>query len=163
VPSAQAPVHEVVLTGDDADLTTLPVHLQHGLDGAPYISASIDYARDGKSGFTNIGCRRLMLRGPRAAGIDLNALSDLRALYRAAVARGERMPVAFAVGSHPTDFLAAVAATAPMDELDVVGARRAGAGGEMRHRRCPRSGRRRTGARRLYRRARADRTRGTLR
>ena len=124
VPSPQAPVHEVVLTGEDADLTTLPVHLQHGLDGAPYISASIDYARDAKSGFTNIGCRRLMLRGPRAAGIDLNAPSDLRALYQAAVARGERMPVAFAVGSHPTDFLAAVAATAPMDELDVVGALR---------------------------------------
>ena len=41
VPSTQAPVHEVVLTGEDADLTTLPVHLQHGLDGAPYISASI--------------------------------------------------------------------------------------------------------------------------
>src|SRR5215475_9677783 len=90
VPSSQAPVHEVVLTGEDADLTTLPVHLQHGLDGAPYISASIDYARDEKSGFTNIGCRRLMLRGPRAAGIDLNAPSDLRALYQAAVARGER-------------------------------------------------------------------------
>src|SRR5712691_3460114 len=122
VPSAQAPVHEVVFTGEDADLTTLPVHLQHGLDGAPYISASIDYTYDAKSGFTNIGCRRLMLRGPRAAGIDLNAPSDLRALYQAAVARGERMPVAFAVGSHPTDFLAAVAATAPMDELDVVGA-----------------------------------------
>ena len=31
VPSAQAPVQEVVLTGEDADLTTLPVHLQHGL------------------------------------------------------------------------------------------------------------------------------------
>ncbi len=56
------------------------------------------------------------------AGIDLNAPSDLRALYQTAVARGERMPVAFAVGSHPSDFLAAVAATAPMDELDVVGA-----------------------------------------
>src|SRR5262245_1997879 len=98
------------------------MNLQHGLDGAPYISASIDYAHDAKSGFTNIGCRRLMLRGPRAAGIDLNAPSDLRALYQAAIARGERMPVAFAVGSHPADFLAAVAATAPMDELDVVGA-----------------------------------------
>src|SRR5262249_8993074 len=35
VPSAQAPVHEVVLTGDDADLTTLPVRLQHG----PYDSS----------------------------------------------------------------------------------------------------------------------------
>ena len=46
VASSEAPVHEVVLTGDDADLTALPVHLQHGLDGAPYISASIDFAQD---------------------------------------------------------------------------------------------------------------------
>src|SRR6202008_4166782 len=61
VPSAQAPVHEVVQTGEDADLTALPVHLQHALDGAPYISASIDYARDTKNGVTNIGCPRLML------------------------------------------------------------------------------------------------------
>jgi UbiD family decarboxylase len=120
--SSQAPVQQVVLTGSEADLTALPVHLQHGLDGAPYISASIDYARDSKNGSTNIGCRRLMLRGPRSAGIDLNAPSDLRALYQAAVARGERLPVAFAVGSHPGDFLAAVAATPPMDELEVVGA-----------------------------------------
>ena len=30
VPSSAAPVHEVVLTGNDADLTTLPLHLQHG-------------------------------------------------------------------------------------------------------------------------------------
>ena len=103
VPSAQAPVHEVVLTGSDADLTTLPVHLQHGLDGAPYISAGIDYARDG-NGSTNIGCRRLMLRGPRSAGIDLNAPSDLRALYQAAVARGERLAVAFAVAATPPIF-----------------------------------------------------------
>jgi 2,5-furandicarboxylate decarboxylase 1 len=125
LPSSQAPVHQVVLTGSEADLTTLPVHLQHGLDGAPYISASIDYARDPETRSTNIGCRRLMLRGPRTAGIDLNAPSDLRALYQAAVARGERMPVAFAVGSHPSDFLAAVAATPPMDELEVVGAVRA--------------------------------------
>jgi 2,5-furandicarboxylate decarboxylase 1 len=125
--SSEAPVHDVVLTGDDADLTDLPVHLQHALDGAPYISASIDYARDPASGTTNIGCRRLMLRGPRAAGIDLNAPSDLRALYQAAVAKGERLPVAFAVGSHPADFIAAVAATTPTDELEVVGAVRGAA------------------------------------
>ena len=46
----------------------------------------------------------------------------MRALYQAAVARGERLPVAFAVGSHPGDFLAAIAATPPTDELDTVGA-----------------------------------------
>ena len=65
-----------------------------------------------------------MLRGLRAAGIDLNAPSDLRALYQAAVAKGERLPVAFTVGSHPDDFLAAVASTPPMDELEVIGAAR---------------------------------------
>src|SRR5215510_12429264 len=39
VPGAQAPAQEVELIGEGADLTALPVHLQHGLDGAPYISA----------------------------------------------------------------------------------------------------------------------------
>ncbi len=49
VTRAEAPVQQVVLTGADADLTALPVHLQHGLDGGPYISASIDYTRDPKT------------------------------------------------------------------------------------------------------------------
>src|SRR5438045_2631260 len=41
----------------DPDLTALPVHLQHGYDGAPYISASIDFTRDASR--TNVGIRRL--------------------------------------------------------------------------------------------------------
>jgi 2,5-furandicarboxylate decarboxylase 1 len=123
----QAPVQEIVLTGDDADLTTLPVNLQHGMDGAPYISASIDYALDPDNGWTNLGCRRMMLRGRKTAGVDLNAPSDLRALYQKAITKGENLPVAFTVGSHPSDFLAAVAVTLPTNELDVVGAIR-GAG-----------------------------------
>ena len=43
VSRAEAPCQQVVLTGDAADLTKLPVHLQHGADGGPYISASIDF------------------------------------------------------------------------------------------------------------------------
>jgi 2,5-furandicarboxylate decarboxylase 1 len=71
VSRAEAPVQEVVLTGDDADLTALPVHLGHGADGGPYISSSIDFVVDPKSGWTNVGVRRLMLRGRQEAGIDL--------------------------------------------------------------------------------------------
>src|SRR5690242_15648864 len=52
ISGAEAPVQQVVLTGNDADLTALPVHLQHGLDGGPYISASIDYVIDPRSGWT---------------------------------------------------------------------------------------------------------------
>jgi UbiD family decarboxylase len=122
VNSQQAPVQQIVLKGDEADLCALPAHLQHGVDGAPYISASIDYALFPGSGFTNVGCRRIMLRGPRQAGVDLIAPSDMRAIYLDAAARNERVPVAYAVGSHPADFLAAMSALPNVDELDIVGA-----------------------------------------
>ena len=122
VSAKDAPVQEVVLAGKDADLCALPVHLQHNEDGAPYISASLDFSRFPATGYTNVGCRRMMLRGPHQAGIDLIAPSDLRVIYLDAVARKETLPIAFAVGSHPADFMAAVSATHPMDEFDVMGA-----------------------------------------
>src|SRR5438552_4511624 len=117
----QAPAQEVVER--DPDLTALPVHLQHGYDGAPYISASMDFTRDAARDVTNVGIRRLMLRGRREAGVDLNAPSDLQAIYRAAVARKERLPIAFVVGSHPVDHVAA-AMRLPGDELSLMAALR---------------------------------------
>jgi UbiD family decarboxylase len=122
--ASTAPAQQCVLTGSDADLTALPVHLQHALDGAPYISAAVDFTRDAETGFTNVGMRRLMLRGRREAGVDLNAPSDLRAIYQAAVKRGERLPIAFVVGSHPIDQVAATLRL-PGDELALVAALRA--------------------------------------
>src|SRR5512138_1814884 len=113
-----APVHEVVET-ENADLTALPVHLQHGFDGAPYISSAMDVTRDPATGLSNVGIRRLMLRGRREAGVDLNAPSDLRAIYQAAVQRRERLPIAFAIGSHPADHVAATMRVAG-DELALI-------------------------------------------
>src|SRR6266851_625736 len=119
VPPETAPAQEIVLTGDRADLTALPVNLQHGMDGGPYISASIDFVLDPSNGWTNVGVRRLMLRGRHEAGVDLNSPSDLRALYEAAVREGRRLPVAFVVGAHPADYVAAVMRL-PVDELGLV-------------------------------------------
>lgn len=117
--TADAPVHEVVVTGDDVDLTKLPVHLQHEMDGGPYISASLDYVVNPENGWTNTGARRLMLRSRTETGIDLVAPSDLKAIYEKSAARGERLPVAFTVGAHPCDHVAAVMRL-PVDELDLV-------------------------------------------
>ena len=119
VPRAQAPVQQVVLTGDDADLTKLPVHLGHGADGGPYISSSIDFVVDPKTGWTNVGVRRLMLRGRRETGIDLVSPSDLRAIYETSAAAGKPLPVSFVVGAHPIDHVAAVMRL-PIDELGLV-------------------------------------------
>jgi UbiD family decarboxylase len=124
VAAAEAPVQQVVLKSGEADLCALPVHLQHGEDGAPYISAGLDVMQFRDSGHHNIGCRRMMLRGPRAAGVDMIAPSDARAIYLEAAAKREKTPVAYVVGSAPCDFMAAVCMNPPMDELEVLGALR---------------------------------------
>jgi 2,5-furandicarboxylate decarboxylase 1 len=119
-----APVQQVVLTGADVDLTTLPVHLQHGKDGGPFISAAMDFARDAATGWTNVGLRRLMLRGRATTGIDLVAPSDLRAIYLATLARGERLPLSVVVGGHPIDYFGATMRL-PVDELGLIASLRA--------------------------------------
>jgi UbiD family decarboxylase len=119
VPGSQAPVQQVVATGDDVDLTKLPVHLQHGLDGGPYISAALDFTRDQATGFTNVGLRRLMLRGRRETGIDLVAHSDLRAIFLACIERNEPLPISFVVGGHPIDYFTG-AMRLRLDELGLI-------------------------------------------
>jgi 2,5-furandicarboxylate decarboxylase 1 len=121
---AQAPAQEIALTGEAADLTALPVHLQHGDDGAPYISSSMDFVVDPATGWTNVGIRRLMLRGRQEAGVDLNSPSDLRAIYEASAAQGRPLPISFVVGAHPIDHVAAVMRL-PVDELALLASLRA--------------------------------------
>ena len=114
-----APVQEIVWTGDEADFTKLPVPFQHGRDGGPYLSATLDFTINPETGMTNLGCRRMMLRGRREAGVDLNAPSDLRAIYEAASGRGEKLPVSFVLGAHPIDYVAATMRV-PVDETELL-------------------------------------------
>ena len=99
------------------------MHLGHGADGGPYISASVDFVVDPRTGLTNVGMRRLMLRGRRETGIDLVSPSDLRAIYEASAAAGKPLPVSFVVGSHPIDQVAAMMRL-PVDELGLISALR---------------------------------------
>lgn len=119
VTQAEAPVQQVVKLGKDADFTTLPVHLQHEMDGSLYISASMDVVQDPRTGLTNVGIRRLMLRGRTEAGVDLVAPSDLRAIYEHESAQGRPLPIAFVVGSHPVDQVAATMRI-PVDEVGLI-------------------------------------------
>jgi UbiD family decarboxylase len=119
-----APVQEIVVTGPDVDLTALPVHLQHGKDGGLYISAGMDFACDPETGLVNVGLRRFMLLGRATTGIDLVAPSDLRAIYRAALSRGERLPLSVVVGGHPVDYFGATMRM-PGDELSLLASLRA--------------------------------------
>jgi 2,5-furandicarboxylate decarboxylase 1 len=119
IPRAQAPVQQCVETGDEIDLSRLPVHLQHTLDGGPYISGAIDFSHNPRRGWTNVGLRRLLLRGRRETGIDLTAPSDLRTIYQSSLANGEAVPLSIVVGAHPIDYFAG-AMRLPVDELGLI-------------------------------------------
>ncbi len=119
VPSGEAPVHQVVVSGDAVDLAKLPFHLQHALDGGCYISSGLDFAIDPVTGARNVGCRRLMLRGRREMRTNLTDNSDLKLMYLRALERKERLPIAFVVGSSPTDFFGANLKS-PVDELNLL-------------------------------------------
>lgn len=119
VPSADAPVHAVKITGKDVDLTKLPFHPQHAFDGSCYMSSAIDYTIDPATGRRNVGSRRLSLRNRYETGTNVTAPSDLKRIYTACVARGERLPITFTVGTHPLDFFAATTRQ-PGDELKLV-------------------------------------------
>lgn len=119
IASAAAPVHQIVLTGDKLDLTRLPFYLQHELDGAPYISAAMDFTIDPATAKPNVGCRRLMLRSRDTLRSNLTQPSDLRRIYLGCVERKEKLPVSFVIGAHPCDFLAATS-KAPLDEFELI-------------------------------------------
>jgi 2,5-furandicarboxylate decarboxylase 1 len=116
VVSSDAPVHEIVLTRNDADLTKLPFHVQHEFDGGTYISSAIDYTVDPETGRTNVGCRRLMLRGRHEMRANLTNNSDLKKIYLKCLEHRERLNVSFVIGSHPVDYLAATLRF-PADEI----------------------------------------------
>jgi UbiD family decarboxylase len=119
VTSADAPVHEVVISGKDVDLTKLPFYPHHAYDGSCYLSAAIDYVIDPATGRRNVGCRRLSLRNRYETGTNVTAPSDLKRIYTACVARGQKLPITFTVGAHPIDFVAATMRQ-PGDELSLV-------------------------------------------
>ena len=119
IPSGDAPVHTVQITGKDVDLTKLPFYPHHAFDGSCYLSSAIDYTIDPATGRRNVGCRRLSLRNRYETGTNVTAPSDLKRIYTACAARRERLPVTFTVGGHPLDFVAATTRQ-PGDELALV-------------------------------------------
>lgn len=123
--AGDGPCQEVVLTGDDVDLTRFPIHLQHELDGGPYITAGVLVARHPRTGVPNLGIYRMMFRTRRETGVDVTAPHKLRRYYQLAVDARRPLEVACVLGLHGADLLAAVA-TAPedVDEYEVMGALR---------------------------------------
>src|SRR5574341_320464 len=105
----KAPVKEVILTGDQIDLYNLPQILHHEQDAGPYITAAISFAKDPNGDTWNCAYNRLMIKGRDTTSIHLTLAKHLWEFQRAAEARNQALPVAFAIGVHPAIALGCLA------------------------------------------------------
>jgi UbiD family decarboxylase len=120
---ATGPVKEVVRRGGDVDLSALPQIVHHERDAGPYVTAAISFARDPAGETWNCAYNRLMLQGRDRTSIHLTLGKHLWEFHKIAEARGESLPVAFAIGVHPAIALGALAiGSIDEDERAIMGA-----------------------------------------
>ena len=95
------PCQEVVMRGDQVDLTRLPVLKTWPQDGGPFITMPMVITRDPETGVQNIGMYRMQVFGRRTTGMHWQRHKGGAAHFRAYKRRGERMPVVVALGGDP--------------------------------------------------------------
>jgi UbiD family decarboxylase len=106
IDSAEAPIKQVVKTGDDADMFELPIPTHQELDGGPYIHGGSVVTRDPDTGVYNTGLYRLLVHGPRRGAMGLaSAHHGGYIFYNKYEARGQAMPAAMVIGHHPSYYI----------------------------------------------------------
>ncbi|EHJ46859.1 menaquinone biosynthesis decarboxylase, SCO4490 family [Solidesulfovibrio carbinoliphilus subsp. oakridgensis] len=107
---------DVVLTGDDVDLSIMPVLTTWPGDAGPFITLPVVVTRDPVSGKRNVGMYRMQVFDKKTTGMHWHRHKGGAAHYHLAEQRGERLPVAVAIGPDPA---CTYAATAPLpDDID---------------------------------------------
>lgn len=123
IESSEAPVHEVVIEGEDVDLLKMfPIPVHHEKDSGNYISAGLSIAKDPKTGSQNVSIHRLQISGKNRLGA-LILPRHLYNFYKNAEEQGEPLEIAIVIGVDPITLLASQA-IAPLgqDEMEIAGA-----------------------------------------
>jgi 2,5-furandicarboxylate decarboxylase 1 len=114
---------EVILEGDQVDLTRLPIPFQFTVDAAPYITAGQITARDPETGVDTTGFHRLMLKGKNRLGVSLHSRRRMYEYHRRAEARGHSLPAAIVIGTHPLHYMGSMVYAYPPNvrKFDIIG------------------------------------------
>jgi 4-hydroxy-3-polyprenylbenzoate decarboxylase len=110
---SKAPCQELVFHGDDVDLTKIPVLTCWPRDGGPFITLPAVFTHHPETGKRNVGMYRLQVYDKNTTGMHWHRHKGGAQHYRVAEAKGQRLPVAVAIGPDPAT---TYAATAPLPE-----------------------------------------------
>ena len=119
----RAPCQEVVITGDDVDLTKYPILKCWPMDGGRYITLPLVITRDPQTGTRNVGMYRIQVYDRRTTAMHWQTHKVGAHHYRVGgEQRRERLDVAVALGGDPATIWTGSAPLPPgMDELMVSG------------------------------------------
>ncbi len=95
------PVKDVIIKGDDVDLTKLPFHIMYEEDGGPYIGGGIGIIRDPETGELNAALHRHQIFGPKEMGIYMVPSRHTDLAYQKATRANKPLPFALVLGVHP--------------------------------------------------------------
>ncbi len=113
---SHGPCQDVVLTGEDVDLSILPVLTTWPGDAGPFITLPVVVTKDPVTGKRNVGMYRMQVFDKNTTGMHWHRHKGGAYHYHLAEKRGERLPVAVAIGPDP---VVTYAATAPLpDDID---------------------------------------------
>src|SRR5262249_2732890 len=105
IPATAAPVNEVVLRGDEVDLTRLPAPTFWPRDGGPFIGTGGITIPASPEGRLNFGCYRQQLHGPRRIGLNFVPGRHGETDCEAAWAAGKPCEIVAAFGIDPALFM----------------------------------------------------------
>jgi len=115
------PCKERIFTKEPS-LEMLPILKTWPEDGGRFITLPLVFTRDPESGMRNCGMYRMHVYDSLTTGMHWHMHKDGAAHYRKAEARGERLPVAVAIGSDPAVMYSASAPLPPdIDEMLLAG------------------------------------------
>ncbi len=109
----KAPCQEVVLKGDEVDLTKFPILHCWPLDGGPFITLPLVFTKHPLTGVRNVGMYRMQVYDKKTTGVHWHPHKGGAQHYRIAEELGQRLELAVAIGPDP---VMTYAATAPLPE-----------------------------------------------
>ena len=129
-----APCKEVILTGDQVDLTKLPTLKYHELDSGQvdpgfeayqgrYITLGYDTMKDPDTGVPNVGIYRLQIKSKNKMGIQISETAHGHYIMQKNLKRGKPTEMAVFTGIHPAVELGCLSFTSiDVDEFAIAGA-----------------------------------------
>ena len=116
------PIQEIVMTGDEVDLSKIPIITHAQGQTEPFITAGLTIIKDPETGIRNTGIYRMMPKGKNRLTVWICHFNDGDVICSKAEAKGESIDAVTLIGHHPAFYLGSVYALGVgQDEIEVIG------------------------------------------